>query len=75
MAPIQNRTLLLHQLAELKRHLEENRDRLDQQLARAAELKKCGHDIKQPLALFKSMRLKRDRDERAYKRLLAELGL
>ena len=75
MAPIQNRTLLLHQLAELKRHLEETRDRLDQQLARVAELKKCGHDINQPLELFRSMRLKRDRDERAYKRLLAELGL
>jgi hypothetical protein len=75
MAPIQNRTLLLQQLAELKRHLEENRDRLDQQLARVAELKKCGHDINQPLELFRSMRLKRDRDERAYKRLLAELGL
>jgi hypothetical protein len=75
MAPIQNRTLLLHQLAELKRHLEETRDRLDQQLARVAELKKGGHDINQPLALFKSMRLKRDTDERAYKRLLAELGL
>jgi hypothetical protein len=75
MAPIQNRTLLLHQLAELKRHLEENRDRLDQQLARVAGLKKSGHDINQPLALFKSMRLKRENDERAYKRLLAELGL
>ena len=49
MASIQNRSLLLHQLAELKRHLEENRDRLDQQLARVAELKKCGHDINQPL--------------------------
>jgi histidinol-phosphate/aromatic aminotransferase/cobyric acid decarboxylase-like protein len=75
MTSTQNRSQLLTQLAELKRQLEENRKRLHEQLSHVAALKKCGRDITPSLALFQTMRLDRDRNEHAFKHLLAKLGV